>query len=287
MRKRWRAACLLPVVMLLVQLFTGTDRAMPTAAGVQEHVALPVIMYHSLLADPVTPSAYVLSPVDFEEDVRWLLAHGYTPVSASAVLEYRELGTRLPEKPVMLTFDDGFYNYLPNLLPVLEKYEIPALVNVVGSFTEQAAASTDKHPAYAYLDWNDLRTLTAEGWVELGNHSYAMHSRSPRLGASRIQGETIDAYKSSLSRDTGMMQQLLRDKLGMDSRVYAYPYGAVSDGAGELLHGMGYDMLLTCTEQPNFLSRESNGLLVLGRYNRDSRLSTAEFMQKLLSGYSS
>ena len=253
----------------------------------RERIPLPVIMYHSLLDDPVEPSAYVLSPAAFEEDVRWLLAHGYTPVSAAAVLEYWENGAKLPQQPVLLTFDDGFYNYLPNLLPVLEKYEIPALVNVVGSFTEQASESSDKHPAYAYLDWNDLRTLTAEGWVELGNHSYAMHSRSPRLGASRIQGETIDAYRVNLFRDTGMMQQLLHKKLGMRPRVYAYPYGAVSDGAGELLHAMGYDMLLTCCERPNFLSREPDSLLSLGRYNRDSRLTTEEFMKKLLSGYSS
>ncbi|MBR6747541.1 MAG: polysaccharide deacetylase family protein [Clostridia bacterium] len=268
-----------------LSVFVPQDRQADAGLETRERIPLPIVMYHSLYAHPASPSPYVLPPSMFEQDVRWLLEHGYTPVSVQSVLEYREYGTKLPEKPVMLTFDDGFYNYLTDLLPIVEKYEVPVLVNVVGSFTETAAADDDKHPAYSYLDWQDLQELTAEGWVELGNHSYAMHQKKPRLGASRIQGETIEAYKANLSRDTGMMQQLLREKLGIESRVYAYPYGAVSGESKAILHEMGYEMLLNCGEYPNFITREPDSLMALGRYNRDSRLTTEAFMEKLLSGY--
>ena len=251
----------------------------------RERIPLPIIMYHSLLANPVEKSAYVLPPAAFEADIRWLLEHGYTPVSAQAVLEFYESGAKLPEKPVLLTFDDGFYNYLPNMLPILEKYEVPALVNVVGSFTEAAAASDDKHPAYAYLDWKDLQMLTADGWVELGNHSYAMHAQTPRKGASRIPGETVEAYRANLRRDTMEMQTRMEEHLCITPRVYAYPYGAVSGESGAILKELGYKMLLNCGEYPNFITRKPDALMALGRYNRDSRLTTEEFMEKLLSGY--
>ena len=82
----------------------------------------------------------------------------------------------LPEKPVMITFDDGYYNNLIYVLPLLKKYDMKAVISIVGSFTERAQELNDQNPAYAHMIWADIKALAASGYVEIGSHSYALHS---------------------------------------------------------------------------------------------------------------
>ena len=80
-----------------------------TALAAQEGVEVPVIMYHSVLKDEAQHGAYVISPAEFEKDLLWLKENGYTTVSTGELIAYTQGGT-LPEKPVLITFDDGYYN---------------------------------------------------------------------------------------------------------------------------------------------------------------------------------
>ena len=72
-------------------------------------------------------------------------------------------GGELPEKPIILSFDDGTYNYREYLLPLLEKYDMKATVSIVGAYTDAACEEAEPDPAYSYLDWQDVSVLRDSG----------------------------------------------------------------------------------------------------------------------------
>jgi hypothetical protein len=96
----------------------------------QEKVRLPVIMYHSLLYDDSRQGKYELSPDVLESDMKYLAERGYHTVTPSDLAAYIR-GASLPDRPVMLTFDDGYLNNCKYLPPLLEKYGMRALVSPV------------------------------------------------------------------------------------------------------------------------------------------------------------
>ena len=77
--------------------------------------------------------------------------------------------------------------------------------------------------------------------------------------------------------------EFMQENCGFSPICYAYPFGQLTDGADALLQEMGFRITLTCNEEKSLLtSGQSNCLFSLGRYNRDGRISTEEFMTKLL-----
>lgn len=88
----------------------------------------------------------------------------------------------------MITFDDGYETGLYYVLPLLKKYGMKAVINVVGSYTDEYSRINEegKHLSYAYLTWNEIKTLSDSGYVEIGNHTYDMHSNNgDRNGCTR------------------------------------------------------------------------------------------------------
>ena len=137
-------------------------------------VTLPVLMYHSVCNGE--PTEYRVTPEQLESDLEWLSENGYKSVTAAEVTAYANSRGDLPEKPVMITFDDGYYNNLAYALPLLEKYDMTAVVSVVGEYTDKDAAADPHVPSYSYLTWEDIGELSDSGRVEIGAHTYAMHS---------------------------------------------------------------------------------------------------------------
>lgn len=65
------------------------------------------IMYHGLLKDPKYQGKYVISPDELKEDMQYLQNNGYTPVHMEEIFNWQDGKGDLPEKPILLTFDDG------------------------------------------------------------------------------------------------------------------------------------------------------------------------------------
>ena len=96
---------------------------------------------------------YVLSPIELEKDIVYLKNNGYEAVFVSQLIDYVENGTELPEKPVIISFDDGDYNNLTYVLPLLKKYSFKATISIVGKYSEIACEEAEPSPSYSYLDW--------------------------------------------------------------------------------------------------------------------------------------
>ncbi len=270
------AICVLLVLGIGITAVTDVQ----TSAQMHDGVRVPILMYHSILKDPAAAGKYVVSPQTLETDLRYLKEQGYTTVRCADLAAYVREGKPLPEKPVMITFDDGHKNNLTYALPILEKLDMCAVVSVVGKYSEEFSQSEDHHPSYAYLSWEEIRALCASGHVEIGNHSYDMHARDGRKGTMKRFGEDKECYVSALKTDLDKTQRLLKQNCGIEPIVFAYPFGSICEESVGVIRDTGFLLSFGCAEKVNYITDEDS-LYCLGRFNRPNGISTQEFMQRI------
>ena len=259
----------------------GWASADGTESGTQPSGAdVTILMYHSILPEE-NGNCYCLSEGAFRSDLEYLKAHSYETIFVSDLVDFVRQGRPLPEKPVVITLDDGYLNGLTAVLPILEELDMKATISVVGCYTQQSVEEADPNPYYAYLTWEDIRTLDESGRVEIGSHTYAMHELNGRRGTEKKSWESTSEYQSLLRADLEQLQGELAEKSGVTPQVFAYPYGFVSPESREVMEELGFTALLTCCEQVNHLTNDPEQLYNLGRYNRPSGISTQEFMARV------
>ena len=243
-------------------------------------VPLPVIMYHSVCDKQ--PTDYIVTPQQLDADLAWLKAKGFVSVSAEQLIRYTKGCGELPQKPVLITFDDGFYNNLSAALPLLEKYDMRAVVSIVGRYTDDYAPADPHSESYSYLTWEDISELAASGRIEIGSHTYDMHSRSGgRQGCAKLPDERDEEYAFTFGSDIGLLRTELHQNCGIIPAVFAFPFGALCKESLPVLRDSGILMTLTCREGMNFISRDPDCLYGIFRYNRSGLLSTDEYMERI------
>ena len=246
----------------------------------EEPVAVPILMYHSVCRNDRVDSEYYLTPEKFESDLKYLKDNGYTAVFISELAGYAEGRGALPEKPVALTFDDGYYNWLTDVLPLLERYDMKGTFNVVGEYVEKEETAEVRSPAYSYLTWEEIAALRESGLVEIGSHTWEMHTLGARRGCKKMKGESVAHYETALTNDLARLNDALQTNCGFTPTAFAYPYGEISREAVPVLRALGFRAALTCDERINKLVRDPALLFSLGRINRASHYSTAAFMAR-------
>lgn len=242
-----------------------------------EERKLPILMYHSVLRSRV--GAYALSPERLEEDLVELKRRGYESVTVDKVKRFLKGKGSLPEKPVLLTFDDGHYNNLFYARDLLKKHGFTAVLHVIGCFTEYSSTHEKDHPEYSHLTWEEIGELSKSGVFEIGSHSYAMHAYKPRFGIKRKTGESEEDYARALQADTTRLERCLLEKSGVIPVSYAYPFGAYDATSERILRSLGYEVLFTCYETINVLRFGDEAKLArLNRINRDGTIGTERFL---------
>lgn len=282
LRLRKRAVlCLIAVLTVLAAVITIPTPAQESEAG--DGIELPIIMYHSIVKDEARSGEYVITPIELEKDLLYLKQNGYNTVFVNDVIRYVKRGGELPEKPIILSFDDGTYNYREYLLPLLEKYDMKATVSIVGAYTDTACEEAEPNPAYSYLDWQDVSVLRNSGHVEICNHSYDMHRLEGRRGVSQLEGESYEDYRKIFLNDTTKLQTLCDEHCGFQPNVYTYPFGINCESSRRLVKNMGFEASLGVEGKMNIIKKGDEGCLFgLYRYNRSGVISTEEFMKKAL-----
>ena len=254
----------------------------PTAATPTEGVAVPIIMYHSILDNPSRQGDYVITPEQFEEDLQCLQANGYTTVGINDLIAYVNEGVPLPDKAVVLTFDDGYYNNYHYAHPLLTEYGMKAVLSPIGIWSEYYSA----HPSecnrdnYSHLTWEQLREMAQSGAWEIQNHSYDLHHiDGGQKGAAKRKDENEDAYRRRLKADLATAQDLLREQVGVTPSAFAYPYGAISEASQGVLEEMGFVASLSCEEKTAVITRDPACLWRLGRYLRPANKNIASILK--------
>lgn len=269
---------------ILGMFFHSASNVSVLSTDVTDSVSLPIVMYHSVLKDTELSGKYVITPNTLVQDIEYLRNNGYTFISADELINFVDNAGELPEKPVMLTFDDGFYNNYGYVKPILEKFGAKAIISVVGSYTDEYSESNITNMTYGYMRWAEIYDMFLSSRIEIANHSYDFHSNTNgRNGSKRNKNEDIETYKSVFYEDTKKAQDRFLTKTGFVPIIYTYPFGAYSEETTDILKDMGFRMSLTCNEGMNYITKEPDSLFLLKRYNRPSDISTDEFFSNMLS----
>ena len=261
---------LLIFAALAVVIIGGaTARAVvQTAADSKEYAHVPILMYHSILKNN-NGSKYIVSPSALENDLKFLQDNGYTTILIQDLIDYVYNGAELPEKPVVLTFDDGCYNNYVYVYPLLKKYNAKAVISIVGEYTDRYSDKPDPNPNYEYLSWDEATELMESGYIEIQNHTYNLHSMNKgRSGCKKKRGESAEQYEQLLNSDIGLLQQKCEQHLGKAPTAFTYPFGSVSTASYDIIRSLGFKASLSCEEGVNELDRSPEKLYMLKRYIR-------------------
>lgn len=283
--KRWRmmvGCALLAAVVCLVSI-GFSQRAAPAdgAETFDETVNLPIIMYHGLIEEPQRQNRYMIDPQYFEQDLQYLTENGYHTIVIQDLIDYFDKGTPLPDKPIMLTFDDGYYNNYLYAYPLLQKYHCRAVLSPIGSAAVKAAEETPRSAVYSQCTWAELAEMASSGCVELQNHTYALHHLDQgRQGAGRKQGEAAEAYRRLLQEDLQQFNALMQEYTGQVPLCFTCPYGEKNAEMLSVIQEMGFRAMMDCEEKLNVLSSKED-LYHLHRYLRPNEGSAEAFFARL------
>jgi peptidoglycan/xylan/chitin deacetylase (PgdA/CDA1 family) len=171
-------------------------------------------MYHSV--DP-QPSLISISPELFAWQMGWLRQHGCRVMSFGELTELLAQGQPLPEKSIVLTFDDGLASLYTYAFPILAEHAYPATIFLVASYCGQVnnwPSQPAGVPDQRLLDWDQIREMD-QNRIEFGAHTMT-HPRLDLLPPVDAEKEILDS------------KLLIEEKLGHSTRTFAYPYGRYS-----------------------------------------------------------
>lgn len=239
-------------------------------------------MYHQVSENSSLWGDYVIPPSLLKEDFEYLKNNNYTPIKIKDILDFTKGTKDLPEKSVVITFDDGQRSFLTKVVPLLEEYNYPAVVNIVGALTDLYTENGETNDKYAYLNWNDLKILSENELVEIGHHSYNFHSLGYRRGMGKIYGESNSSYSEIIKTDIEKLNEKLLSNIGERPYILAYPYGIRNDTLLEIVKDENFSVTLSCRESINKIS-VGDELFELGRFNRPYGKSSNTFFENIIT----
>lgn len=194
---------------------------------------VPILMYHHL-DENADGNDMIVTPEHFDAQIRALTEAGYTAVSLEELYDYVRYGAALPEKPVVITFDDGYRSNYDYAYPILQKYNQKATIFAIGvsfgcSTYKDTGASITPHFGAA-----EAREMADSGLISIQSHTYDMHQvaqydgADARQGMLRADGESEAAYIAALRDDLSRSRAQLSSATGQSCDALAYPYGLTS-----------------------------------------------------------
>lgn len=213
---------------------------------------VPVLMYHHI--SPTAKNSIAITPETFDQQMKWLHDHGYHAIHTAQLADFLATGRRLPEKPVLITFDDGRMNQIQYGVPILKKYGFTA------TFFMNKKWITS--PSDSFMHADDVGRLEAAGYdVEshTNSHTFLVKSKSEdyALMKKRLWGETY-GHK-------GWLEALTRKPV----IALAYPGGAHDALSPRLVQESGFAMAFTV--ESGLVRYKGQSSMLLPRYNAGAR----------------
>jgi len=226
-----------------------TPEAAPAPAYVRGKDRLYILMFHDVVQDGQECSNWAVTVSELRGYLQWLSDHGYTTVLPSQLAR----GEALPERAVMLTFDDGYTTNYLYAYPLLQEYGAKAVISPVVGYMESEIPG--------FLTWDMCREMVDSGLVEIGSHTYDSHTLERCL--SRLEGETQAEYEERVFPDVDKSVEIIRQRLGTQVEFFAYPNGRTDPWSDSFL-AERFAVTVTTDYGVAALSR---GLFRLPRYN--------------------
>lgn len=234
-------------------------------------VEVPILMYHGLTDKQSMVNDYYITVSDFESDLEYLKSHGYTAITMTDLINYvydKTGNITLPQKPVILTFDDGFLNNHTFATPLLKKYGMKAVVSVIGSASEEMSQTKYKNEASCAVTWSQLQEMANTGLWEIQNHTYDLHGiKNGRKGASKKADESRETYENLLKDDLQLVQAQIKETVGVEPNTFTWPFGAYTKESRSLLKKLGFQATLSCASGINEIKKGDTESLYLLKRN--------------------
>lgn len=194
----------------------------------------------------------------------WLVAENFTPISIDQLLEARNGTYQLPDKPVLLSWDDGYESFYTHVMPLLKAYGFPAVLALVGDWMttpegDLVEYGDDLVPREKFLSWEQIRAIAQSSLVEIGSHSFDLHRGllADRAGdripaaithAYSLQSNTYETDSQKFERildDLTKNNALIYENTGISPRVMVWPFGRYNALAVAAAKEAGMDITLT------------------------------------------
>jgi len=253
-------------VLLLKNMLIGGVLAGGADFPGDQPVHVPIVMYHEIKTYKTGKD--VILPSEFENDLRYLKENGYTTITIEDLLNYVADEADLPEKPIILSFDDGYLSTYVYAYPLLKEYNMKIVLSIIGKNTDDFTNIPDDDLDYSHVTWDQLNEMMDSGCVEVQNHTYNLHKYGKRIGCGQKKNESYADYEKVLTEDVGKLQDEVLLRTGKTPAAFAYPYGAYNDTTDKILKELGFQATLTCNYGVNVLTRDPDGLFRLKRICR-------------------
>ena len=238
-------------------------------------------MYHNIMKTNNQNGRFIVTEKQFEEDLKYLKENNYTTIVMEDLINYVYNNEPLPEKPVVLTFDDGYYNNYVYAHPLLKEYGFKGVLSVIGYYTDMYSENGEKNENYSHITWNDINDMINSDTFEFQNHSYNLHTIDKgRNGSKKKKGESKEAYTKTLSEDLGKLQTEFKDNTGIDLTTYTYPFGSVSTDSYDIIKNLGFKCSLSCESGVNTITKDPECLYMLKRTIRTPSSSAKQILTK-------
>ena len=219
----------------------------PLAAAEQPWVQgqFLALAYHDVEDDDPDQAFLSVRTDRLAEQLAWLRANGYQAVTVDQILAARQGGKALPDRAVLLSFDDGYRSFYTRVLPILKAYQWPALLAPVGVWMDTPANQRvdfggSPEDRKRFLNWDEIREISRSGLVEIAAHTNASHygalanpqgNTEPAAAiraydAQTRRYETEAQFNARMGGDVAAITEKIRRATGKKPRVWVWPYGA-------------------------------------------------------------
>ncbi len=189
--------------------------------------SVPILLYHHIAEENPDNNEFIISPSGFYDHMVFLKNNGYECISLDDYYYYRMGIGNLPEKPVIITFDDGYYSNYQYAYPILKSLNMKATIFVSTNFV-----GVDSNITFPHFSWEHAKEMEESKVIDIQSHSHN-HRNFSLLNLSEIKQE-LEVSKN-----------LIETNLGKQCNYFAYPYGACTAEMQELAKSVGYLMQFT------------------------------------------
>jgi GT2 family glycosyltransferase/peptidoglycan/xylan/chitin deacetylase (PgdA/CDA1 family) len=223
------------------KILNCTSRYM-SAAGITGFMPGPfILMYHSI--DDNGDDPYAVSVGNFRRQMAWLAQHGFEVVSLSFLLRsIKDCNYRVLRNKVVITFDDGYSDFVTNALPILLNHKATATVFLVTDLLGGKASWNDAGQHLRLMSEDEARYIKTQG-MSLGSHT-ATHTKLTLLDQDELKRQLEDSRNVITS-------------LGESFRAFAYPWGQWTSLVAEAVKASGFDCALAVGEGTRFTAADA------------------------------
>ncbi len=186
---------------------------------------LPILLYHHI--DEDVANDMIVSPEKLEEHISALKAAGYTAVTLDEIIGYIKKGEELPEKPVLITFDDGYMSNYNYAYPILEKYGMSGVVFAVGATYGLDTYKDTDIKIFPHFGDSETAKMEESAVIEIQSHTFDLHQNADYEKGTAYENvlkkrfESDAAYVERIKTDLALWEE----RVGKEIKALAYPHG--------------------------------------------------------------